>query len=207
MVSIIKKLLSLNKSTRKISVTQYVHANDICIDCGANVGNVTQQMIESGASLVFSFEPNPFAYRELQNRFSYNEKVVLYDKGVWDKASKMKLYFHEWSDQDEVKWSTGSSILSFKKNVRTDKTTEIEIIDLVEFIRGLGKPIGVLKIDIEGAEVELLERILIDRTYEIIRWIFVETHDHKVPELKRRMDIIRKEIKSRKINNICLDWI
>lgn len=204
MVSYFRRLF--RKTPLQQSVSRLVKPGEICIDCGANIGVVTAQMVEAGA-IVHAFEPNPFAFAELQNRFGGNSAVHLYQKGVWHRPTTMKLFLHEWSDQDEVKWSTGSSLLSFKKNVREDKSVDVEIIDLVAFIRDLNQPVGVLKIDIEGAEVELLERIIADETYRVIRWILVETHDHKIPELKDGTDLVRREIERRRITNIRLDWI
>ena len=206
MISCLIDLFKKKPPEAQASVSSYVQPGDICIDCGANIGLVTAQMVEAGG-IVYAFEPNPHAFAELQRRFRNHESVHLFQKGVWDRPSTMNLYLHEWSDDDEVKWSTGSSLLPFKKNVREDKSIEVEIIDLISFIRELKKPVGVLKIDIEGAEVEVLNRIIEDRAYEQIRWIFAETHDHKIPELKEGTDRIRKEIKRRKIKNIHLDWI
>lgn len=183
-----------------------IGSESICIDCGANVGNITFQMAESGAE-VYAFEPNPFAFSVLNERFEGNPKVHCINKGVWDRNEKIRLYFHENSSEDEVKWSTGSSILDFKKNVLTEKFKEIEVIDLIGFIKGLSKNITVLKIDVEGAEVEILQKIIVEELYLNIGNILVETHDHKIPEIKKGTDLIRKMIDDRKIRNISLDWI
>jgi FkbM family methyltransferase len=207
----LKKKFSYNT---KVTATDYeflfdkaiVVEDSVCIDCGANVGNVTLQMSNKGAE-VYAFEPNPHAFKILSERFNNNKKVHCINKGVWDRNGKMKLFFHENSSEDEIKWSTGSSILEFKKNISTEKFIEIEVIDLIQFIRKLDKKISILKIDVEGAECEILERIIEERVYENIEKIFVETHDHKIPELKIRTDIIRKKIKEEKIENISLDWI
>lgn len=180
--------------------------SDIAIDCGANVGNITKQMSAKGAT-VYSFEPNPSAFEILQNRFRDRSNVHLYNKGVWDKNTILKLYMHENSDDDEVMWSVGSSILEFKGNVLKEKNVKVEIIDLVEFIKKLNKKITVLKIDIEGAECELLEKIILTKIFKRIKYIFVETHDHKIPELKEKTDHIRRMIKDKKIKNIDLNWI
>lgn len=184
----------------------FVKSGDICIDCGANVGYITEQMARNGAT-VYSFEPNPYAFNILKDKFGKNNNIHLYNKGVWDRNTRMKLYFHEYSDQDELMWSTGSSFLEYKGNVLKDKFVEVDIIDLVEFIQKLNKKIFVLKIDIEGVECELLEKIIKAKLYKSIKYIFVETHDHKIPELQERTDIIRNLIKQKKIKNINLNWI
>jgi len=177
-----------------------------CIDCGANIGDITSRMVDKGAE-VYSFEPNPHAFSELLKRFKDNETVHCINKGVWDKNGSFKLYLHQNSDESEVKWSTGSSLLGCKGNIRKDKYVDVEIIDLIEFIKNLNRRIALLKIDVEGAECEILDRIISEDVYKEIDRIVVETHDHKVPELKKSTDLIRKMIRDKNIDNISLDWI
>jgi hypothetical protein len=118
----------------------------------------------------------------------------------------MKLYLHENSDEDEVLWSTGSSLLDFKGNVLREKNVEVEIIDLCEFIESLNHRIRILKIDIEGVECRVLAKMIGTGVIERVDHVFVETHDHKIPELKAETHAIRELIKKRGIKNINLDW-
>ncbi|MGD9200032.1 MAG: FkbM family methyltransferase [Chitinispirillia bacterium] len=178
---------------------------DIAIDCGANVGNITEHLCKSGAT-VYCFEPNPYAFEVLQDRFSNMKDVHCIPKGVCDKNSTMKLYLHENSDEDEVYWSTGTSLLKFKSNVLNDKYVEVEIIDLCEFIVSINKRVKILKMDVEGVECTILKKMIINDIIDKIDFIFVETHDHKIPELKVETDAIRELIKQRRIRNINLDW-
>ena len=178
---------------------------DIAIDCGANVGNITQHLCKSGAT-VYSFEPNPHAFKVLQDRFSNMGHVHCIPKGISNKKGKMKLYFHENSDKDEVYWSTGSSLLDFKGNVLADKYVEVEIVDLCEFIESLNHRVRIIKMDVEGVECGILEKIIKTGVIDKIDYAFVETHDHKIPELKTETNAIRKLIKKRGIKNINLDW-
>ena len=201
-----EKSMFKRKEKSITSIFNNLNSASICIDCGANVGDITKQMSAKGG-IVYAFEPNPFAFDVLKKKFQGHENIYLFNQGVWDKNTTMKLYLHEHSNEDEVYWSTGSSILEYKGNVLKDKFVEIEIIDLVDFIKNLAKKIDILKIDIEGAECELLEKIISTKIYKNIKHIFVETHDHKIPELKEKTDAIRKLIKYKKIKNINLNWI
>ena len=92
----------------------------IGIDCGANVGNVTQQLLVS-CDEVYCFEPNPYAFKVLETRFASNKQVTCYNSPVLDREEVVNLYFHENSGEDEVHWSTGSSLLDFKGNVLKTK--------------------------------------------------------------------------------------
>jgi len=182
-----------------------LHNGSLAIDCGANVGEVTGKMAKNGAT-VYAFEPNPYAFAQLARKFAKDDNVVCINKAVLDRNTKVKLFFHEKSDQDEVYWSTGSSILDFKTNVDTNKSCEVEAIDLVEFIKDLNRFVDVLKIDVEGAECPIINKIIDSGIYRNIGTILVETHDDKIPELAAETEVLRKKISAMRIGNIVLDW-
>lgn len=182
-----------------------LHKGDIAIDCGANVGHITNYLRKSGAT-VYSFEPNPYAFKVLKNRFSNQKNVYCLNKGVSNKNGSMRLYFHEKSDQNEVKWSIGSSLLAFKNNVLCDKYIEVEIVDLSEFINSLDSRIRILKMDVEGVESKILKKIILNGTIDRIDYLFVETHDEKIPELASETNEVRKLLEEKGISNTFLDW-
>ncbi|HMP77512.1 MAG TPA: FkbM family methyltransferase [Kiritimatiellia bacterium] len=178
---------------------------DIAIDCGANVGVVTAHLCKQ-AGQVYAFEPNPHAFAVLRKRFEAAPNVQCIPKGVSDQNGHARLYLHEHSDQDEVHWSTGSSLLDFKGNVRKDKFIDVELVDLCEFIAGLGRPVKLLKMDVEGVECAILRKLIESGIVHRIAHIFVETHEEKVPALRAETDAIRALIRARGIRNINLDW-
>lgn len=176
------------------------------IDCGANVGNITEKLLNS-ADTVHAFEPNPFAFEKLRNRFLYNPRVTCYQKAVLDQNTTTKLFLHENSHQDEVHWSTGSSLLDFKGNVLKEKFIEVEAIDICGFIQELDCQVNILKIDVEGVEYEILEKLINTGLHNKINKIMVEVHAKKIPELKEKEANLRSKIKELNITNIDLDWI
>lgn len=180
-------------------------AADIAIDCGANVGDVTEHLCRSGAT-VYAFEPNPYAFASLQRRFSQRPNVHCLQQGVLDRNETRRLYFHEHSDQDEVHWSTGSSLLDYKGNVRKDKYVDTPVIDLSEFIKSLGARVTLLKIDVEGVEGAILRKLLTTGVIHSIAHVFVETHERKVPELQADTDELRLMLKKMKLTHVNLDW-
>lgn len=180
-------------------------SDDIAIDCGANVGKITEYLARNG-STVYAFEPNKDAFRELTSRFRNNVKVHCINKGVSTRNGTGKLFLHKNAAENPVHWSTGSSIIQEKGNVDPNTYEEIELVDLAEFIRTLNRKVKLLKIDIEGAECDLLKKMILDNTIALAEHIFVETHDHKIPELKQATDEIRKLIRSRNIKHVNLDW-
>lgn len=186
--------------------TVILTAGDIAIDCGANVGKVTEKLCRNGAT-VYAFEPNPYAFEALQRRFAGRPNVRCLQAGVFVRDETMRLYLHENSDQDELYWSTGSSLLAFKKNVRTDKYVEVLVIDLCAFIRSLKARVRVLKMDVEGVECPILKKLIQTNLIHAIDHLFVETHDRKIPTLRSQTDEIRTLIRERNLSHVNLDWI
>jgi len=181
-------------------------AGDIAIDCGANVGKVTEKLCRNGAT-VYAFEPNPYAFEALQRRFAGRPNVRCIQAGVFVRDETTRLYLHENSDQDELYWSTGSSLLAFKKNVRADKYVEVPVIDLCAFIRSLNARVRVLKMDVEGVECPILKKLMETGLIHQIDHLFVETHDHKIPALKSQTDEIRTLVQERNLSHVNLGWV
>jgi FkbM family methyltransferase len=178
---------------------------DVAIDCGANVGDVTEHLGRSGAT-VYAFEPNPHAFKVLEERFAGQQNVHCLQQGVLDRNDIRRLYFHESSDEDELHWSTGSSLLDYKGNVRKDKYVDTPVIDLSEFIQSLHSRVKVLKIDVEGVEGAILRKLITTGMIHRVDHVFVETHERKVPELKADTDELRQILRTMKLTHVNLDW-
>lgn len=179
---------------------------DVAVDCGANVGRYTEVLARAGAR-VFAFEPNPDAFAVLSQRMSGYPNVVCINKAVAAEEGTARLYLHENAASDPVHWSTGSSLLSVKSNVNADTYVEVEVVDFIEFLVSLNSPVALVKMDIEGAEVALLDRLLEQpQALAAIGRLFVETHDHKIPQLREGTDRLREKIRHRGLDQINLDW-
>lgn len=201
-----KKSESSVLSYQSKKVFDILNSGDIAIDCGANVGKVTEQMAAKGAT-VYAFEPNPYAFEVLQKKFADNPDIHCFNQGVLDKESELPLYLHEHSDEDELKWSTGSSFISSKGNIRKDKSVVVKVIDIVDFITTLPGRVKILKLDVEGVEIEILNKLIDTGITDKIDLILAETHEDKMPELKDKTEELKKKIQVKDIQNINLNWI
>ncbi len=203
-------LYDLPKIGRYLRAFKYRNAfnslisGEIAIDCGANVGSVTQKMLKPGVK-VYAFEPDPYAFENLKNKFGGNSGVILINKAVSDHQGTAKLYFHKNAYADQVKWSRASSLVVEKSNVDQKHFTEVELIDFVKFISDLNSPIGLLKMDIEGEEVKVLNALIDANLTSRIRSIVVETHE-RIPVLKESTMKLRKKILQKRLKNIDLNW-
>jgi FkbM family methyltransferase len=182
-----------------------LRAGDLAIDCGANVGHYTELMARRGAE-VYAIEPNPAAFAVLEERFSGYENVHCFHKALHTEPSTVRLYMHEHAVEDPVLWSSGSSLLPFKGNVDPSSFVEVEAIDFCTFVAELGRAIKVVKMDIEGAEVAIIEKLLDTGMIDRICHLLVETHDHKIPELHGPTSRLRGRIAAQNVKQIDLGW-
>jgi FkbM family methyltransferase len=210
-LALIKRQL-LNKGAlwlsyiKLIPILKKINKDSIVLDCGANTGDISLKFAKRGAT-VYSFEPDPLAYNLLIDKVKKYPDVTCIQKGVWDKNEQVALYTHKDQEADDAAFTVGSSIKSDKVNVDREKAQFIEVIDLSAFIKQLGKKIDVIKLDVEGAETEILKKILSDETYNCFDMMYVETHETKIPGQREELEQIRKTMKEKGVENIKLNWL
>ena len=185
-------------------VFKNLSAGELAIDCGANVGRVTEKMARSGV-MVYAFEPDPHAFELLRERMAGKPNVVLFNQAVSDHDGTEKIFFNNRYNEDPGKWSTATTLLLDKPNVDVENYTMVEVIDLARFVSKLDRPIGLLKMDIEGEEIKVLNKLIDLGLVQKIRKILVETHE-RFPSLKQSTEALRRKIKEHGLKNIDLDW-
>lgn len=184
----------------------FLNEKSIIIDCGANIGDITSIFAQYNAQ-VYSFEPTASTFNILQNRFSKHNNVKCFKKAIWNKNVNIPIYHHVWSKYNEIHWSNGNSLLKGKINVNENDYEIVEAIDFVEFIKLLNKNIDLIKIDIEGAEIEVLNYLIDSGIISKVNKILCEVHDKKYKFLKSDTDRLRKKIKVLNLSNkINLEW-
>ncbi len=180
---------------------------DLAIDCGANIGWVTGRMLARGARVI-AFEPNPHAFEVLKGAHAENPAADCRNAGVHDHDGHADLYLHHRAFEDEVHWSAGSSMLEFKGNIDPARSVRVEVVDLARLILELDEEVALLKIDVEGLEVPILNRLLDSGAIDRVRLTLVEAHDQRIPELKPETDALRDRLRREgRETSIRLDWI
>lgn len=207
----IARIIEGLKLRRYLTPTQYkaVHAlreGDVAIDCGANVGLIARAMAGSGAT-VHAFEPNPHAHAELLRRSRRYKTLLPRNAAVAVQNGTLRLYLHRDAAADPLKYSQGSSLMVEKGNVNPNTWVDVQAVDLAAFIKDLGKRIAVLKMDIEGAEVDVIPHLIETGAIDNVDLCFVETHERKVPALIARTAAMRDLIHARGLGDkFVLDW-
>ena len=183
----------------------WLRRGDVVIDCGANIGKVTRLLHETGAT-VHAFEPDGVAFGELKRRFNGVPGVTLYRAGVGAEAGTLRLYSLQGREAGAVKGSVSSSLLADKPNVDTDAFEEVNVVDLADFIEVLDAPVALLKIDIEGMELAVLDRLLDRGLHERIGLILVETHVHSIPAIAAGTAALKERCRALGARHVYFNW-
>lgn len=191
-------------------VVSMLRPGDVVVDCGANRGDVTEALAGSGAT-VHAFEPDPYNVAQLQDRFAGVSNVTLHAAAVGVEAGTVRLMrAANWDDDPDLA-SVKSTVVAGGHNIAEGQGIDVAVIDFPAFLRGLldahGR-IAFVKMDIEGAELDLLSAMLDARLFDDIQLTVAETHERKFKDLRPRFAALREAIAAAyppaRVN---LDWI
>ena len=195
-------------STQKIGFEEAVRRSGAmtCINLGANVGEYTRKMV-SGTKQVIAFEPDPWSHAALHANTADLDNVRIENAAAGTSERMVLLYRHTRFEEDPTFFSVSSSVIANKRNVSEDRAIEVRQINFISYLEYLDEDIGILKIDFEGAEVELLEA-LFDRPDILKRdhHIFAETHETRIPGHESRVIALKKRANRIKKPHINLYW-
>ena len=84
----------------------------------------------------------------------------------------------------------------------------ISLISPKQKQKALDAPIKFVKMDIEGAEIEVLNSLIDSGAHKMIHKIAVETHDHQILSLKSPTKALKKKILTHELTKkINLGWV
>lgn len=177
-----------------LTAVNKLRRGDVAIDCGANVGVYTEVMARTGAK-VHAFEPDPACFAELTRKFGSLDNVELHQKAVSTADGVAKLYMKAERDPASTQKSHANSLLASKSNIDSSHYVEVPTVDFAAFVRGLGE-VKLMKMDIEGFEIEVINHLIDEGVIGAIGLSFVELHDRKTPSLAEPTALLRARLDS-----------
>lgn len=177
----------------------------ICVDLGANLGEFTVQMA-AHAGRVHAFEPDPWTAQRLRARVSDLDGVEVIEAAAGAEDGTIRLYRSPDFARHPDLASQSASILAEKRNIDPASAIEVRQVDFPRWLEALDADVALIKIDIEGAEVALLERLFDSPVLSRVGHIFVETHESRVPELAARTAALRTRAAAMTRPVVNMDW-
>ena len=204
--------LKVGRKSRKIKALAdfnnalgFLQKGSLVIDAGANVGEFTKLFLDKGFK-VHAFEPDTIALKELKKKCETSKELKLYEAAVGLKNERQKLYRYRKFDESNPYSTQGSSLLNYRSG-KNKPFIEIKVIDFIEYLKQQTDNISLLKMDIEGIEIDILNKIIDEDLHKKIKFIFVETHERFSHSLGVETAKLKLRIKKLKIRNINLDWV
>lgn len=204
----LSNLFNWKLSSIPFFIAKELKNSDIVVDCGANVGKIVKPLLKYRPT-IYCFEPNPVAFGQLKKNLGFSDNLHLVNKAVGVENKTARLFKHISSvdsEEKELIHSVSASLLSSKPNVDTQNFYEIEIIDFLDFLRKINVEVFIVKIDIEGSEIELVNALLDVDLHKKIKYLFVETHENTIPELLNSTILLKDRVKNLNLKNIYFNW-
>lgn len=170
---------NLAEGDRVLRTNYDLNDKSIVFDIGGFCGTWATDIFCMHGSNILIFEPVPHFYDTIKYKFSNNNKVKLFNYGLSESDQTIEMEVK--GDASSIYKNTGGNFIEVKMVDIANHLSEYEKIDL-------------MKINIEGGEYDLLDRIIeLDATNKIEN-IQVQFHNF-VPDCKNRRNNIRDKLK------------
>ncbi|HQY44836.1 MAG TPA: FkbM family methyltransferase [Paracoccaceae bacterium] len=176
---------------------------DIAIDFGANVGRFTRILAATGAE-VHAYEPDPLTFARLTTAMADLPNVHLHQAAVGATSGMVKLHCapqHRHAEHSET-----SSVVFRSSRHYDPVAVEVEQRAFGDVINGFDRPVSLIKMDIEGAEFDILRAILAAPQNFRFQRLYVETHESYAPQELPDVDRMRRHARALSGPVINLYW-
>jgi len=154
-------------------------ASSTVLDIGGFEGNWSAEIVARYGCRIHIFEPVPEFADAIRVRFQSNPSVDVHAIALGAKSGVMRISLA--SDASSVFGGSGQA-------------AEVQMVDAAAWLDEHGiEKIDLAKINIEGGEYDLLDRLIETGWRRRIHHIFVQFHDF-VPDAEARMESIRTEL-------------
>jgi FkbM family methyltransferase len=158
-----------------------IDSSSVVFDAGAFDGEWAARIVEKYDCNLYLFEPNPPFFAELSERFAANPKVRCFDYGLDAANAALPL----------VQAGPGSSVYA-ESIPGTPPSTLVRLRDVAEVLDEIGRAeLDLLKLNIEGSEYEVLERLIETGRLGNVRCLLVQFHEWRDGAYRRRRRIRR----------------
>ena len=176
-------------------------ASDTCLDLGANVGTFTRRFAATGAQ-VHAYEPDPDTFARLQANVGHLPNVTLHQKAVGARSGTVHLRRAIGYSQNRGHLSQATSVVFDRGDRFAPETIAVEQVGFRDLLASLPQ-VALIKMDIEGAEFDILADLFGQDMPAGFDALYVETHETSAPERLhdvRRFRLLAAELARPRIN-------
>jgi FkbM family methyltransferase len=199
------QLLRTSKRAKSIlgvpDALRFIKPGDVVLDFGANVGSVSSLFLSMGLS-VHAYEPDSRCVALLQRRFKWisRERLHIHHAAVSNMNGTVNLHYGSITTES-------NSIIPDKPGADGSTGGEevlaqgiLEILDQFNYV-------PLIKMDIEGAEYDVLDTLLQPEHLDRFGVCLVEVHARKIPDLMPRQYELEERVAALGLKDrVLLTW-
>ena len=152
-----------------------VNDGDVVLDIGANFGFFTLNSLNKGAKKIYSIEPFNEAFQNLEKLSIIFPEIYPINRAVSSEVGVMSFSIHS-------KTSAVNCLSSHVINDEKYQEVQVKTIDINTLLNNIPEQINFMKVDCEGAELEIFTTITNTNLKKIDR-IVIETHSEEIDNL------------------------
>lgn len=122
----------------------------VAVDVGAHLGCYTETMIKN-KNIVYAYEPVPELYEKLKNEFGSQNSVTIKNLALSDRNGTTSLRIPIVNDKIKYGWA------SCYRNFEKEYPVKTILVDTVTLDSEDIQNVGLIKIDVEGFELEVIK--------------------------------------------------
>ena len=169
---------NLQKGDSKFHKRYDLNSNSIFFDVGGFDGEFTDKILLEFDCNSYIFEPHPFYYQKLIDKYKSKKNVRIFNYGLGGSTESLYL-----TDS-----GAGSEVTKEKTDIK------ISIKDITEVIKDFDiARIDLLKLNIEGSEYDLLEKLIKSGLISTIDKLQIQFHEN-INDADLRRDRIRSDL-------------
>ena len=172
----LKRRLQAKAELRFQREVNSLQATDLVLDLGANIGDLTELFAVKGCE-VHAFEPEPETFKLLKQRFEAYTNVHLHNAAVGIEEGETELIVPSSFRENPRSASKASSITLDRYKSPNAIRHNVKVLNIIDFISKCPRRPRLIKFDIEGAELDILEKFQVENVLSRETMVFVETHE------------------------------
>lgn len=177
----------------------------IVLDLGAHKGVFTHRLTNTGAT-VHAYEPDPALAAEVRAAFADVPNVTVHEAAVSTETKTPTMRRHADYHADPEFRSTANSIEAAAVETEGGEMLNVHTMAFRDILNAIPCEIMLIKMDIEGSEVAILEDLLDHGGLERIRYFFAETHERQMPMLLDRTFELHRRTRHMNPDKFTLLW-
>lgn len=171
-----------------------IRPNDVVYDMGANIGAIALPLAalkQAEGVTVHAFEPEPYSAKRLHASARLNslDNVAVHEIALGAATGTASFFV------DKVVGSGRHSL--FEQHTGPAMQIEVEVLTAADFVRRSDSAPDVVKMDVEGAEMDVLRGMKPLLDHKRVRELFIEIHGPTLEKLGTSAEALRGWLRER----------